>query len=123
MSVSILKRILLILLVLLVTGCWDFFSWDKPKTGTAVAELLSPDKTLSAKVIATNVEETYRFVIIENKNRTKLAEKSISIPNEYHEPIISLKWSSDGHSVLATIDHDFGENNIVFELQVESTDA
>ena len=44
-------------------------------------------------------------------------------PVGYHAHIASLAWSEDGRIVTATIDHDFGEDNRVFDLRADLPDA
>ena len=52
------------------------------------------------------------------KKDSILEKKTISAPIGYHEHSVSLIWSNDGQTVTATIDHDFGEGNKVFNLNI-----
>jgi hypothetical protein len=88
-----------------------------------MAELTNPDKSLSARVIATEVQGTYIFEVRKIRNENILAEQSISAPIGYHAHIVSLRWTEDGRIVSATIDHDFGEGNKVFDLRIVNIDA
>jgi hypothetical protein len=83
-----------------------------------MAELPNPEESLSARVIATKVQGTYIFKVQGIKKDNVLAEQSISAPIGYHEHSVSLKWSHDGQTVRATIDHDFGIGNKVFDLRI-----
>ena len=105
------------LLTLFSVGCTDF-SWKPPDPGSVIAELSSPDKSLSARVIATEVQGTYVFEVRSINKNNILAEQSISAPIGYHEHRVSLTWNRDGQTVLATIDHDFGDGNKVFKIRI-----
>ena len=105
------------LLVLLLVGCTNL-SWKPPDPGTVMAELINPDKSLSARVIATKVQGAYIFEVRSIKKDSVLEKKTISAPIGYHEHNVSLAWSNDGQTVTATIDHDFGEGNKVFNLNI-----
>lgn len=83
-----------------------------------MAELSNPEKGLSARVIATKVQGTYIFEVRSIKKDSVLEKKTISAPIGYHEHRVSLTWSNDGQTVTATIDHDFGEGNKVFNLNI-----
>ena len=88
-----------------------------------MAELTNPDKSLSARVIATEVQGTYILEVRKIPNENILAEQTVSAPIGYHAHIVSLRWSEDGRVVSATIDHDFGESNKVFDLRIVNIDA
>ena len=83
-----------------------------------MAELTSPDKSLSALVIATEVQGTYIFKVRKIRSGNILAEQTISAPIGYHAHIVWLRWSEDGRTVSAAIDHDFGEGNTMFDLRI-----
>jgi len=88
-----------------------------------MAELTNPNKSLSARVIATEVQGTYIFEVREIRSGNILAEQTISAPIGYHEHTVWLTWSEDGRIVSATIDHDFGEGNKMFDLRIVNIDA
>lgn len=102
-----------------MVGCADN-SWEPPDAGTIMAELKSPDTSLTARVIATGIHGTYIFEIRKIQRGNILTEKTISAPVGYHAHIVSITWSEDGRIVSAKIDHDFGEDNKVFDLHIES---
>ena len=88
-----------------------------------MAELTNPNKSLSARVIATEVQGTYIFEVLKIRSGNILAEQTISAPIGYHAHIVWLTWSEDGRTVSATIDHDFGEGNKMFDLRIVNIDA
>jgi hypothetical protein len=83
-----------------------------------MAELPNPEKNLSARVFATKIQGTYTFEVRSIKKGSVLEKQTISAPIGYHEHSVSLTWSNDGQTVTATIDHDFGEGNKVFTLNI-----
>lgn len=107
----------ILLIVLLLVGCIDL-SWKPPDPGTVMAELSNPEKSLSARVIATKVQGTYIFEVRSIKNSNVLEKKTISAPIGYHVHIVSLTWNNDGQTATATIDHDFGEGNKVYDINI-----
>ena len=113
---------LIFLVLISLVGCTDL-SWEPPNPGSVMAELTNPKKSLSARVIATKVQGTYIFEVRRIRNGNILAEQTISAPIGYHAHTISLAWSKDGRIVSATIDHDFGEGNKVFDLRILNIDA
>jgi hypothetical protein len=121
---DILTRLstLIFLAVISLVGCTDL-SWEPPNPGSVMAELTSPDKSLSARVIATEVQGTYIFEVRKIRSGNILAEQTISAPIGYHAHIVWLTWSEDGRTVSATIDHDFGEGNKMFDLRIVNIDA
>ena len=105
-----------------LVGCTDL-SWEPPNPGSVMAELTNPNKSLSARVIATEVQGTYIFEVLKIRSGNILAEQTISAPIGYHAHIVWLTWSEDGRTVSATIDHDFGEGNKMFDLRIVNIDA
>ena len=97
--------------------------WEPPFPGSVIAERLSPDKSLLAQVIATEVQGTYTIEVRDLRKGDFIARRVIMAPVGYHAHIASLAWSEDGQIVTATIDHDFGEDNRVFDLSAERPDA
>ncbi len=88
-----------------------------------MAELSNSEKSLSALIIATKVQGTYNFEVRTFEKQKVLERKSVSAPIGYHEHNISLKWSDDGKTVTATIDHDFGEGNKVYKINLSDKDG
>ncbi|MGB6378714.1 MAG: hypothetical protein WBG24_18550 [Syntrophobacteria bacterium] len=121
---DILTRLstLIFLVAISLVGCTDL-SWEPPNPGSVMAELTNPNKSLSARVIATEVQGTYIFEVREIRSGNILAEQTISAPIGYHEHTVWLTWSEDGRIVSATIDHDFGEGNKMFDLRIVNIDA
>jgi hypothetical protein len=76
-----------------------------------------------ARVIATEVQGTYIFEVRKIQKGNISVEQTISAPIGYHAHIVSLTWSLDGQTVSATIDHDFGEGNKVFNLRIVNNGA
>jgi hypothetical protein len=121
---DILTRLstLIFLVLISLVGCTDL-SWEPPNPGSVMAELTNPDKSLSAQVIATEVQGTYILEVRKIGSENILAEQIISAPIGYHAHIVSLRWSEDGRIVSATIDHDFGDGNKVFDLSILNISA
>ena len=121
---DILTRLstLIFLVAISLVGCTDL-SWEPPNPGSVIAELTNTDKSLSARVIATEVQGTYIFEVRKIRSGNILAKQTISAPIGYHEHIVRLTWSEDGRTVSATIDHDFGEGNKTFDLRIVNIDA
>ncbi len=90
--------------------------WEPLPAGTLVVESPSPERGLSAVVIAQQTPGGYTLEIRDARNQETLSGKDIAAPVGYHPHLITLKWSPDGAQVVATIDHDFGDNNLLFEL-------
>lgn len=97
--------------------------WDPPLPGSVVAERSSPDKCHFARIIAAEAQGTYIFEVRDVRKGDVLAERTIAAPVGYHAHIALLTWSKDSRIVTAIIDHDFGENNRVFDLSTERPDA
>ena len=110
---------LFFLIASLPVGCIDL-SWEPPPPGAVMAECASPHKDVDARVIATNVQGTYSFEVRNRKTGSLLAKQTISAPVGYHLHMVTLTWRQDGRMVSATIDHDFGSDNKVFDLMVPS---
>src|SRR5690348_10844733 len=79
--------------------------WDPPAPGTVVAQDSSPNRLLSARVVAANTAGSYRFQILSLSDGLIVAERRIAAPVGYHAQLVSLKWSQG--QAVATIDHDF----------------
>ena len=97
--------------------------WKPPIPGSVMAERSSPDNNLLARVIATEAKGTYTFEVRNIRKGHVLTERTIAAPVGYHAHIVSLTWSEDSQIVTATIDHDFGDDNRVFDLRTERTDS
>ena len=94
-----------------------------PLPGAIIAESSSPCKKFLARVIVADTEGTYTLKVRDALKDDILAAKTIAAPVGYHSHILSLTWSEDSRIVTVTIDHDFGENNRVFDLHTDSRDA
>ncbi len=97
--------------------------WESPIPGAVMAERTSPDSSLLARVIAAKSKGTYTLEVHDVRTGDVLAERTITAPVGYHAHIVTLAWSEDGRLVTATIDHDFGDDNRVFDLRGEHTDS
>ena len=73
--------------------------------------------------MATRSKGTYTLKVQHVGKDDVIAERTSAAPVGYHEHIISLTWSEDSRTVTATIDHDFGENNKVFNLHTDRSGA
>ena len=98
-------------------------SWCPPKPGTVMAELTNPEKSMTARIIATEVQGSYIFEIRKTQKGVVIAEQMISAPVGYHEHIVSITWNDDGQIFSATIDHDFGEDNRIFNISTMNSGA
>jgi|GEM_PF-1390626 hypothetical protein len=105
-----------------VVGCSEPL-WEPPIPGSVMAERSSPDKSLLARVIAAEAQGRYTLEVCDVRKGDVLAERTVTAPVGYHAHIVSLTWSEDSRTVTATIDHDFGDDNRVFDLSTERTDA
>ncbi len=104
------------ILSLMLLGCFDSTIepvW--PDTGTIIAEVVSPDEEALAMVISNKERGTYQFEIREYKSGDSLAQREISSPIGYHEHVVSIVWL-DSRQAEASIDRDFGDNDIKFTL-------
>jgi hypothetical protein len=99
----------------LVFGRLDFFKWDPPAAGSVLAQRRSPDSTLVATVTATPQAGHYMFAL--TRDGQVVASREISAPVGYHEHIVRVEWVADGSRAIATIDADFGDNNVRVALQ------
>ena len=88
-----------------------------------MAERPSPDNRLLAGVVAAEAQGIYTFEVRDVLNGLVLAERSMAAPVGYHAHIVSLRWRENSRIVTATRDHDFGDDNRVFNLGRELTDA
>ena len=105
---------------IVLSGCSDSL-WEPPIPGSVIAKRLSPDNSLLARVIAAKTKGTYIFEVQDFRTGDVLTERTIAAPIGYHAHIVTLAWGEDGRVVTATIDHDFGDDNRVFDLPVERT--
>ena len=112
----------MLVIAIALCGCSDAL-WEPPVSGSMMAERNSPDNGLVARVIATKTGGTYTFRVHDVSTGDVLAGRTIQAPVGYHTHIVTLAWREDGKIVTATIDHDFGDDVKVFELQVEKTDT
>ena len=107
---------------IVLSGCSDSL-WEPPIPGSVIAKRLSPDNSLLARVIAAKTKGTYIFEVQAFRTGDVLTERTIAAPIGYHTHIVTLAWREDGRFVTATIDHDFGDDNRVFEIRVDRTDS
>ncbi len=96
--------------------------WEAPVPGSVMAEKKSPDNRFLARVIAAETNGSYTFNVRDVQTDNILAERTIKAPVGYHAHIVALVWRADGTIVTATIDHDFGDGNNVFDLDVRRSD-
>jgi hypothetical protein len=101
-----------------LSGCSDPL-WEPPVPGSVMAELMSPDNSLVARVIAAQTKGAYTFEVRNVRTGDVLAVRTVAAPVGYHAHIVTLAWSEVGRFVTATIDHDFGDDNRVFDLPVK----
>ena len=78
-------------------------------------DALAPDQAAEAVLIASKERGRYLFEIREPDSGDTLAQIEISTPLGYHEHIIHLHWP-ETRRAEATIDYDFGDNNLKFTL-------
>ncbi len=97
---------------LMLIGCFgDTFEPAWPDPGTIVASALAPNEVAVAVLICENERGHYRFEIKAYRSGDILAQTVISAPVGYHEHVVSVRWV-DSRRAEATIDRDFGDNNI-----------
>lgn len=105
-----------IALAFMLLGCFDStFEPVWPNPGTTVATAVAPDETSVAMLISKKERGHYQFEIRNTISEDTLARMAISAPIGYHEHVVSIYWI-DNQRAEATIDHDFGDNNIQFTL-------
>ena len=80
-----------------------------------MTKALAPDQAAEAVLTASKERGRYMFEIRESESGDTLAQTEISAPLSYHEHIIYLDWP-DTRRAEATIDYDFGDNNLKFNL-------
>ena len=97
--------------------------WEPPVSGSVIVERSSPDKKLLARLITAEAPGAYTLEVRDIQKGDVIVRRTIVAPVGYHAHIASLKWSEDSRIVTATIDHDFGENNRMFDLRTECPDA
>ncbi len=97
-------------------GCSDStFEPAWPDPGTIVATTVSPDGTAVALLISRKERGHYNFEIRDTGSGVTLARTAISAPIGYHEHVVGILWVDNRHAE-ATIDRDFGDNNIQSKL-------
>ena len=99
----------------IVVNHLNFFGWDPPRQGTVLADRPSPDGTYTARVTASDRAGHYIFTL--RHDGEVVVTHEISAPVGYHAQLVKVEWAVDGTSAIATIDHDFGENNVRDTLQ------
>ena len=103
-------------LAFMLLGCFDItFEPIWPHPGTIVAKSVAPDEAAVAMLIFKNKRGDYQFEIRDSGSGDTLARTTISAPIGYHEHVVSIHWV-DTRRVEATIDRDFGDNNLKFTL-------
>ena len=105
-----------IVLAFMLLGCSDStFEPVWPDAGTIVARAVSPDEAAVAMLVSKQERGAYQFEICDSKSDDVLAQREISLTIGYHVHVVSIDWVDSRH-VEATIDRDFGDNNIQFTL-------
>ena len=101
-----------ITITFLLIGCFDdTFEPAWPNPGTIVASAVAPNEAAVAVMISEYERGHYRFEIQDSGSGDILAQTAISAPIGYHEHVVSVRWV-DSRRAEATIDRDFGDNNI-----------
>jgi hypothetical protein len=105
-----------LLIAFLLLACFDGMlepAWPDP--GTVVATAVAPDGAAKAMLTSGKDRGHYQFEIRNPESGDTLARTTISAPLGYHEHVVSLHWAGNRRAV-ATIDRDFGEDNLRFSL-------
>jgi hypothetical protein len=103
-------------LVFTLPACFnDVFEPAWPEPGTVVAMASSPDRAAEAVLISNFERGHYHFEIRDSGSGDVLARTAISAPLGYHEHAVSIYWA-DTRRAEMIIDHDFGDNNLRFNL-------
>ena len=79
------------------------------------ATAVSPDEAAVAMLITKKERGHYQFEIRDTGSGVTLARTAVSAPIGYHEHVVAILWVDSRHAE-ATIDRDFGDNNIQFNL-------
>lgn len=65
------------------------------------------------------IGENYRLAIKSDNGTVSIIDIDF-IPTGYHDPGFALVWNDLSSSIQIEVDHDFGENNLLFEYNLES---
>jgi len=99
-------------LAFILLGCFNSgFEPIWPNPGTIVAKAVGPDEAAVAILISKKEKWTYPFEIRDAESGDPLAQRDITAPIGHHELVVSIHWV-DSRRAEATIDRDFGDNNI-----------
>ena len=109
---NILSHIFIIS-TLFVSGCAD----DGINIDNVNVVTMSLDGKYKATAKGINSTDKLQVTIESADEGNKLLSSLVSIPIGYHAPIISMSWENSKKLYL-TIDHDFGEGNLVYEYNV-----
>ena len=106
------KYIFFFVLLLSVSGCQK-----TELKRTIYTELESPSSKFVAQII--KVGENYRFAIKSDNGTVSIVDIDFT-PTGYHDPGFALNWNDQSNRVKIEVDHDFGENNLLFEYNLET---
>ncbi len=106
------KYIFLFVLLFSVSGCQT-----TELKRTIYTEQESPNSKFVAQII--KVGENYRFAIKSDNGTVSIVDIDFT-PTGYHDPGFALVWNDESSSVQIEVDHDFGDNNLLFEYNLET---
>ena len=111
--------VLLLILYVVINKLTPSITFEENKTDwiaeTIVAETTSPDGMLYSKIVTTDTNGKYLFEV-KSVNKVFFKQKFISAPTGYHSHNVILSWDILNSYVIGTIDHDFGDGNIISKI-------
>ena len=102
-----------ILSTLFVAGCID----DGVNIDNVNIVTISLDNKYKATAKSINSTDKLQVTIESSEESNKLLNTVINVPMGYHSPIISMSWANST-TLHLTIDHDFGDGNLVYEYKI-----
>ena len=107
-----IKYIFFISLFIAIFGCNE-----TERKQTLIIEQASPNSKFVAQII--KIGENYRFAVKSENKTVSIVDEEFT-PAGYHNPRFSFEWNDLSSSVQIKVDHDFGENNLLFEYNLET---
>jgi hypothetical protein len=86
-----------------------------PPTKTVITEATSPDGMFKAFVLK-DASDTYHFAIAKKDGTRLIVDEDLFSGRGYHQPIFTLSWNKTSDLVSVEVDHDFGDNNLLYRF-------
>lgn len=120
------KKITLLALVCILTFAGGYLArlvYEKnPGTpsNTVVIQKSSSDGMFTAFILQDDASKEYRFAIEKKGGARLIADVDFVPAPGYHPPILSLSWNERNDEVIVEIDHDFGDNNVIYRFDTHT---